>query len=80
MISAHQAKVLKLVSQAAIYVEHEGEEIRINIYDDIPDATGKMYFAGQGADSDDEYQIDFDDVDLNTSVFYRLDPIVMSDI
>ena len=76
MISAHQAKVLKLVSQAAIYVEDNCEGVRITSYTEVPDDSGDMFIFGDGEETGDTYSINFNDVDLSNCSFYKLELIV----
>lgn len=76
MISAHRAKVLKLVSQAAIYVEDNAEGIRIDSYTEVPDSDGEMFIFGEGEETGETYCIDFNDVDLSNCSFYKLELIV----
>jgi len=72
-MTEHDRKVLKIVSEAAIYVPAECEGIRISHWDANPeDEDYEGAFWGQGEESGEEYKIFFSEVDLENSMFYKL--------
>ena len=72
-MTAHQKRVLMLASQAAIYIPADCEGIRIDYWDtELDDDTRECFIYGTGEESGEEYRIDFNDVDLDTDMFYKL--------
>lgn len=72
-MTEHEKKVLKIVSEAAIYVPAESEGIRISHWDaDSNDEDYEGAFWGQGEESGDEIKVYFSEVDLENSMFYKL--------
>ena len=65
MNSTELARVKKLVSTAAIYVQSGEEPFRINQYDDDS-------FFGYGTETDTRYRIRYEWVNLGTDLFYKL--------
>ena len=72
-MTGHRIKVLKYVSISAIYVPDGCEGIRISYWDSDLDDADELFIYGEGEDTGENYQISFDDVDLDNDLFYKLE-------
>ena len=66
MSQEHLANVAAMAENAAVYVQSEGEGIRI-----LACVSEENHFLGEGEESGDSYQIDYSEVDLENDMFYR---------
>ena len=60
------AKVQALAENAAVYVQEEGEGMRI-----LACVSEENHFLAEGEETGESYQIDYSEVDLETDMFYR---------
>ena len=60
------AEVQALAENAAIYVQEEGEGMRI-----LACVSEEDYFLAEGEETGESYQIYYSEVDLETDMFYR---------
>ena len=67
MSKEHLANVAALAENADLYIQEEGEGMRI-----IACMSEEDYFLAEGEESGEQYQVDYDDVDLENDTFYRL--------
>jgi hypothetical protein len=78
-------KLIKLVSISAVYVPDESEGMRINYWQTTSDLeTGlepdELCFYCTGEESGEEFMIAYNDIDLATDMFYKLELVDTSDI
>ena len=71
MSKEHSANVAALAENATIYIQYDKDEdlesMRI-----ITSMSEENYFLAEGEESGEQYQVDYDDVDLENDTFYRL--------
>ena len=60
------ANVAAMAENAAVYVQSEGEGIRI-----LACVSEENHFLGEGEETGESYQIDYSEVDLENDMFYR---------
>ena len=60
------AKVQALAENAAVYVQEEGEGMRI-----LACVSEENHFLAEGEETGESYQIDYSEVDLENDMFYR---------
>jgi hypothetical protein len=58
-------QIKDILERTAVYIQENGEGIRINYCDE-------EQFFGTGEESGEEYAISYDEVDLKTDMFYEL--------
>ena len=61
------AKVQALAENAIIYIQEDGEGMRI-----LACVSEENHFLAEGEDTMEQYQIEYADVDLENDTFYRL--------
>jgi len=66
MSKEHLANVAALAENAAVYVQEEGEGMRI-----LACISEEDYFLAEGEETGESYQIHYSEVDLETDMFYR---------
>ena len=72
-MTKHEQKVLRFVSQAAIYVSTDGEGVRIDYWDaDEQDDDYQGCFYGTGGDTGELYMIPFNKVNFEEDMFFKL--------
>jgi hypothetical protein len=60
------AAVQALAENAAVYVQEDGEGMRI-----LACVSEENHFLAEGEETGESYQIDYSEVDLETDMFYR---------
>jgi hypothetical protein len=60
------AKVQALAENAAVYVQEDGEGMRI-----LACVSEENHFLAEGEETGESYQIDYSEVDLENDMFYR---------
>jgi len=60
-------KVKQLANEAAVYIPEGSEGIRI-----VAVIEEEGYFLGEGEETGENYQITFEEVDLDNDMFYKL--------
>ena len=66
MSKEHSANVAALAENADLYIQEEGEGMRI-----IACMSEEDHFLAEGEETGESYQIDYSEVDLETDMFYR---------
>ena len=66
MSKEHLANVAALAENAAVYVQEEGEGMRI-----IACMSEEDHFLAEGEETGESYQIHYSEVNLETDMFYR---------
>ncbi len=66
MSKEHLANVAALAENADLYIQEEGEGMRI-----IACMSEEDHFLAEGEETGESYQIDYSEVDLETDMFYR---------
>ena len=66
MSKEHLANVAALAENAAVYVQEEGEGMRI-----LACVSEEDYFLAEGEETGESYQIHYSEVNLETDMFYR---------
>lgn len=66
MSKEHSANVAALAENADLYIQEEGEGMRI-----IACMSEEDHFLAEGEETGESYQIYYSEVDLETDMFYR---------
>ncbi len=66
MSKEHNANVAAMAENAAVYVQENGEGMRI-----LACVSEENHFLAEGEETGESYQIDYSEVDLETDMFYR---------
>jgi len=66
MSKEHLANVAALAENADLYIQEEGEGMRI-----IACMSEEDHFLAEGEETGESYQIHYSEVDLETDMFYR---------
>lgn len=66
MSKEHSANVAALAENADLYIQEEGEGMRI-----IACMSEEDHFLAEGEETGESYQIHYSEVDLETDMFYR---------
>ena len=65
--------LVKIVSRSAIYVPTDCEGIRIDYWEtECEEGAEDLFLYGTGEESGENYQIGFNDIDLDKDLFYEL--------
>lgn len=66
-------KVMRVVSQSAVYIQGNAEGMQINYYDTGEDAEyDDAGFYCTGEETGNEYKVPYSEVDLEKDMFYKL--------